>query len=100
MKEWLEARHGQHTTGHRQVGRFGDEAMVKMIVVLMTKAKAFLASDAVTGGFAIAAVISPAWLPMLTEVSTYAALLMPIFGVTWLLVQIYAKLKEIKAKEK
>lgn len=72
--------------------------MGKLIVLFLSKLKAFFASDAMTGGVAIAAVISPAWLPMLTDVSTYAALLMPIFGVTWLVVQIYAKLREIGKK--
>ena len=69
-------------------------------MLAITKLKTFFASDAMTGGVAVAAVISPAWLPMLTDISTYAALFMPIFGVCWLVVQIYAKIKEIQSKKK
>ena len=35
-----------------------------------------------------AAVISPVWLPELSEISTYAASILPILGVVWLVVQI------------
>ncbi len=64
------------------------------------KAKSAVASDSITGGVAIASIFSPAWLPFLSDVSSFAGLLMPIFGVTWLIVQIYAKLREIGKKPK
>lgn len=37
---------------------------------------------------AAGAVSAPVWLPSLTQVSSYAASIMPILGVVWLLVQI------------
>lgn len=67
----------------------------RILAAIAAKLKAAFASDMFTGGVAVAAIISPAWLPMLTEISAYAALLMPIFGVTWLIVQIYAKIRDI-----
>lgn len=41
-----------------------------------------------THAIAAASVISPAWLPGLHEVSQLAAVLMPILGAVWLVVQI------------
>lgn len=48
--------------------------------------------DHVTNTAALGAVGSPWWLPSLQTVSDSAALVLPILGVTWLLVQIGAKL--------
>lgn len=41
---------------------------------------------------AIAAIASPIWLPALHQVSEVAALLLPIAGVIWLVVQIGVKI--------
>jgi hypothetical protein len=49
--------------------------------------------EIVTDTGAIAAIASPWWLPALHQVSDVAALLLPIAGVTWLVVQIYVKLR-------
>lgn len=49
-------------------------------------------TDAVTGTGAIAAVVSPFWLPLLHTTSEIAALLLPVFGTIWLAVQIGLKL--------
>jgi hypothetical protein len=67
---------------------------VQMIIGWASKLKALFFHDNVTGGVALASVISPAWLPYLTEMSSFAALLAPILGVLWLAVQIYSKIKE------
>lgn len=48
--------------------------------------------DRVTNTIAAGAVTSPWWMPSLADVSTTAALLLPILGCAWLLVQIIAKL--------
>jgi len=40
---------------------------------------------------AVAALISPVWLPVLHEVSELAALVLPILGAVWLIVQITIK---------
>lgn len=37
---------------------------------------------------AAGAIAAPVWLPSLTQVSSFAALMMPILGAVWLLVQI------------
>jgi len=50
----------------------------------MDKANAFIASGAI---------LSPAWLPLLTNVSEVAALLLPVAGLVWLIVQIYSKVR-------
>jgi len=43
--------------------------------------------DAVKAAIAPAAVASPLWLPVLQSVSQGAALILPILGVIWLVVQ-------------
>lgn len=48
--------------------------------------------DHVTTTGAVGAVVSPWWLPGLQDVSNTAALVLPILGVAWLLVQITAKI--------
>lgn len=50
------------------------------------------AKEAVDGAIALAAVASPVWLPALQELSEISALILPLFGVVWLGVQIWAKL--------
>lgn len=47
-----------------------------------------------TNTIAAGAVISPWWMPSLADVSQTAALLLPILGCAWLLVQILHKLRE------
>jgi len=42
----------------------------------------------VTNGVATAGILSPAWLPTLQEISSYAAALVPILSALWLAVQI------------
>jgi hypothetical protein len=49
-------------------------------------------NEAVADVGAVAAVVSPVWLPMLHEVSDFAALALPILGAVWLMVQIITKL--------
>lgn len=44
--------------------------------------------DRVTDGVAVGMVSSPVWLPGLQQVSEIAALVVPILGAIWLLVQI------------
>lgn len=48
-------------------------------------------TDHVTTAGAVGAIISPWWLPGLAEVSQFCALLAPILGVLWLLIQISHK---------
>lgn len=72
----------------------------KAAAFTIAKLKAFIASDSVTGGVAIASILSPAWLPMLHEISAYAGVVMPIFGVAWLIVQIVSKIYETFIKRK
>lgn len=48
------------------------------------------ATDAVAG----AAITSPLWYHWLEQVSTWAALVLPILGCIWLAVQIYSKWRE------
>jgi hypothetical protein len=43
--------------------------------------------DKITTGVAGASLASPIWLPWLKTVSEVAALLLPILGLTWLLIQ-------------
>lgn len=49
-------------------------------------------TDRATDVVAVAGAVSPVWLPFLVNVSHVAALLLPIFGVLWLIVQIIMKL--------
>jgi hypothetical protein len=46
------------------------------------------ALDRSTDTVAAAAVVSPFWLPILQDVSGIAALIVPILGAIWLVVQI------------
>lgn len=48
--------------------------------------------EIVTDTGAVAAIASPWWLPALHDVSQVAAFLLPIVGVTWLVVQIAVKI--------
>ncbi|TGQ11239.1 hypothetical protein EN858_15065 [Mesorhizobium sp. M4B.F.Ca.ET.215.01.1.1] len=48
--------------------------------------------EKVTNTVAAASVISPLWLPSLAEVSQAAALMLPILGCLYLLVQLYWKI--------
>jgi len=48
--------------------------------------------DKVTNVIAAGAAVSPWWMPSLADISQTAALLLPILGCAWLLVQIIAKL--------
>lgn len=54
--------------------------------------------DTSTAGVAGAAASSPIWLPWLHSVSETAALIAPILGVIWLVVQIITKTKEALKK--
>lgn len=56
--------------------------------------------EIVTDTGAVAAIISPWWLPSIHTVSTDAALLLPIFGVIWLTIQIALKLWQTFRKSK
>lgn len=53
--------------------------------------KDVLMGDHLTNWLATLAVLSPVWLPFLMDVSQIAALLLPILGGLWLLVQIWSK---------
>ena len=55
--------------------------------------KEVLMGDQLNSWLATLAVLSPVWLPWLQDVSTVAALLLPIFGGCWLVVQIVSKLR-------
>ncbi len=48
--------------------------------------------EMVTDTGAVAAIISPWWLPALHDVSQVAAFFLPILGVIWLAVQIGVKI--------
>lgn len=48
--------------------------------------------DNTTHAVAVGAITSPFWLPDLATVSATAAELLPIFGLIWLIVQIFAKI--------
>ncbi|MBZ9759513.1 hypothetical protein LB553_01250 [Mesorhizobium sp. CA8] len=47
--------------------------------------------DRVTNSVAVASVFSQLWLPSLADVSQTAALLLPIAGLGWLIIQIIWK---------
>jgi len=53
--------------------------------------KEVIMGDTFTSAAATLALFSPVWLPILQEVSSIAALLLPILGGMWLLVQIWSK---------
>lgn len=48
--------------------------------------------EIVTDTGAVAALTSPVWLPALHTASEFAALILPILGATWLLLQIVLKI--------
>jgi len=48
--------------------------------------------DKISNTIAAGAVVSPWWLPSLTELSQNAGLLLPILGCTFLVIQIISKL--------
>lgn len=50
--------------------------------------------EVVTDTGAVAAIVSPLWLPALHTASEIAALILPILGATWLIVQIIIKLHQ------
>ena len=52
------------------------------------------ALDSATAGVSAAAIFSPFWLPWLEAASELAAILAPLLGVIWLLVQIWAKIHD------
>ena len=56
--------------------------------------------DRITTTGAVGAVASPWWLPSIKDVSDTAALILPILGVGWLLVQIAGKLYLLLRKQK
>lgn len=43
-----------------------------------------------TNGVAVASAASPFWLNLVFQVSDVAAAVLPILGVTWLLIQMYS----------
>lgn len=56
--------------------------------------------DNMTAVVAVSAVASPAWLPWLHVASDGAALIAPLLGTIWLIVQIVAKVREMTRKDK
>lgn len=50
------------------------------------------AMDHLTTGAAAGAIASPLWLPYVQKISEISAVIAPILGVLWLLVQIWAKI--------
>jgi hypothetical protein len=55
--------------------------------------------EIVTDTGAVAAIVSPWWLPALHSVSDVAALILPILGVLWLCLQIVVKLHQVKPRK-
>lgn len=49
-------------------------------------------AERITHTVAVGAVSSPFWLPDLATVSNYAAMMLPILGCGWLVVQILLKI--------
>lgn len=66
---------------------------------VMVEAASSLADAPSTTTVALGSIVSPFWLPGLSDISTYAATLMPILGVTWIGVQIVAKIIELRRKK-
>ncbi len=56
--------------------------------------------EVVTDTGALAALVSPWWLPALQEVSRDAALILPVLGALWLAVQIAIKIHQTYWKRK
>lgn len=52
--------------------------------------------DHSTNGAAVAMITSPIWLSWLQSASEIAAIVAPILGVIWLLVQIWAKIQSTR----
>lgn len=61
----------------------------------MTKSNQIIVERA-TDGVAVGAVTSPIWLDYLTHVSEVSALVLPIFGAVWLLMQMWHFIKNNK----
>lgn len=57
------------------------------------------AVDSATAAIAATAVASPVWLPWLEAASSTAAMIAPILGTIWLVVQIVAKVNEMRRKD-
>lgn len=55
-------------------------------------------TDRVTDSVAVAAVASPVWLPALQQVSEVAALLLPIGGLVWLVIQAFFFIRNQRRK--
>ncbi|SFZ81645.1 hypothetical protein SAMN02983003_0612 [Devosia enhydra] len=55
--------------------------------------------NSLTNATAGAAVASPIWLPTLQTVSEIASIVLPILGVLWLVIQIVAKLIEVRRRD-
>jgi hypothetical protein len=55
--------------------------------------------DTTTAAVAVSAVSSPVWLPWLHMASDGAALIAPILGTIWLIVQITSKAREMLRKD-
>lgn len=68
------------------------------MIVPSTQGKELL--DNATTAIAASAVASPVWLPWLQTASQVAATFAPILGAIWLLVQIWAKISEVRARKK
>jgi len=64
-------------------------------------AKCFLETglDKASAAVAILMISLPGWRSALKDVSDNAALVVPILGAIWLMVQIYAKIGEIRARK-
>lgn len=56
--------------------------------------------DNATTAIAASAVASPVWLPWLQTASQVAATFAPILGAVWLLVQIWAKISEVRDRNR
>lgn len=52
--------------------------------------------DTITTAGATAAVVSPFWMPWLQTFSEVASVILPILGAVWLVVQIAAKVIEVR----
>ena len=57
-------------------------------------------SDTTTNIAAAGALVSPFWIPRLSELSTMAAEILPILGAVWLIVQILSRIYSIIASKK
>ena len=55
--------------------------------------------DHTTAAVAVSAVSSPVWLPWLHAASDGAALIAPLLGTIWLVVQIVAKVRDMTRKD-